>query len=74
MSDVTVPSDAPALKIIAALVNQLNLPVNSPDNTPMSYKFHHEETGRQIKDDMTLSQAGVSTGDSLRLVPEIVAG
>jgi hypothetical protein len=40
----------------------------------MSYKFHHEETGRQIKDDMTLSQAGVSTGDSLRLVPEIVAG
>ena len=72
--DVTVPNDAPALKIIAALVNQLNLPVNSPDNTPMSYKFHHEETGRQIKDDMTLSDAGVSNGDSLRLVPEIVAG
>jgi hypothetical protein len=52
----------------------MNLPVNSPDNTPMSYKFHHEETGRQIKDEMTLLEAGVSNGDSLRLVPEIVAG
>ena len=72
--EVTVPGNAAALKIIAALVNQMNLPVNSPDNTPMSYKFHHEETGRQIKDEMTLLEAGVSNGDSLRLVPEIVAG
>jgi hypothetical protein len=73
-NEVSVPGNAPAEKIIAALVNQLNLPVNSPDNTPMSYKFHHEETGRQIKDKMTLIEAGVNSGDSLRLVPEIVAG
>jgi hypothetical protein len=72
--EVTVPGNASALKIIAALVNQMNLPVNSPDNTPMSYKFRHEETGRQLKDEVTLDEAGVNNGDTLRLVPEIVAG
>jgi hypothetical protein len=72
--EVTVPDDAASLRIIAALVDQMNLPVNSPDNTPMSYKFHHVETGRQIRDEMTLLEAGVNDGDTLKLVPEIVAG
>ncbi|CAB4573036.1 unannotated protein [freshwater metagenome] len=72
--DVTVPDDEPSVRIIAAIVDELNLPLNSPDGTPMSYKFHHEETGRQIRDEVTLSDAGVSDGDNLRLIPEIVAG
>jgi hypothetical protein len=73
-NEVSVPGDAPAVKILAALVDSLNLPLTGPDGQPMSYKFHHTESGRQIKDDSTLEQAGVSDGDTLRLIPEIVAG
>jgi WXG100 protein secretion system (Wss), protein YukD len=73
-NEVSVPGDAPAVKIIAALVDNLNLPLTGPDGQPMSYKFHHNESGRQIKDDSTLDQAGVQSGDTVRLVPEIVAG
>jgi uncharacterized ubiquitin-like protein YukD len=40
----------------------------------LSYKFHHKQTGRQIADDETLEDAGVSDGDVLRLVAEITAG
>ena len=73
-NEVTVPGDAPAVKIMAALVDSLNLPLTGPDGQPMSYKFHHNESGRQIKDDSTLEQAGVTDGHTLRLIPEIVAG
>jgi hypothetical protein len=71
---VTVPDDAQAVKIIAALVDQLKLPLTSPDGTPMSYKFHHHETSRQIGDDVTLASVGVAAGHTLRLIPEIIAG
>ncbi len=73
-NEVSVPGDAPAVKIIAELVDKLNLPLTGPDGQPMSYKFHHNESGRQIKDDATLDSAGVQDGHTLRLVPEIVAG
>jgi WXG100 protein secretion system (Wss), protein YukD len=73
-NEVTVPGNAPAVKILAALVDSLNLPLTGPDGQPMSYKFHHNESGKQIKDDATLEQAGVENGHTLRLIPEIVAG
>lgn len=72
--DATVPADAPAIRLIARLVELLNLPLNGPDGQPLAYKFHHRATGRQLRDEETLAQAGVSPGDSLRLVPEITAG
>ena len=72
--DVTLPDDADALHIIAKLVEVMDLPLNSPDGAPMSYVFHHNQTGRQINDNSTLSQAGVQNGDTLRLLAQIVAG
>jgi hypothetical protein len=72
--EVTLPNDAEALHIIAKLVEVMQLPLNSPDGAPMSYVFHHAETGRQINDNTTLGQAGVSSGDTLRLLAQIVAG
>lgn len=71
---VELPDDAPANKIIAVLIDKLSLPKNGPDGAPLSYKFHHKNSGRQIQSGMTLSQAGVSPGDILRLQPEITAG
>jgi len=71
---VELPDDAPANRIIAVLVDKLLLPKNGPDGAPLSYKFHHKNSGRQVQDTQTLSQAGVRDGDILRLQPEITAG
>lgn len=72
--EATVPAAAPALRLIAKLVELLNLPMAGPDGQPLSYKFHHKASGRQLRNDETLSAAGVKPGDTLRLVPEITAG
>src|SRR3989442_8645923 len=71
---VELPDDAPCNKIISVLVQKLKLPTNGPDGAPLSYKFHHKNSGRQIQDSQTLAEALVQDGDILRLQPEITAG
>lgn len=71
---VEVPADAAVNRLIAVLVEKMNLPRHSPDGQMMSYKFHHRASGRQLLDTETLSTAGVHEGDILRLQPEITAG
>jgi len=69
-----IPDDAPVKRIIAKLVQMMNLPRTGPDGQPMSYKFHHKASGKQLADEQTLAVAGVQDGDYLRLQPEITAG
>src|ERR1700751_5102326 len=69
-----LPDDAPCNKILVVLVQKLRLPTNGPDGAPLSYKFHHKNSGKQIQDSQTLGEAGVKDGDILRLQPEITAG
>ena len=71
---VELPDDAPANRLIAVLVGKMNLPKTGPDGAPLSYKFHHKNSGKQIQDVATLAGAGVQNGDILRLQPEITAG
>src|SRR4029079_15742959 len=71
---VEVPADAPVNRVIAVLIERMNLPQHSPDGQLMSYKFHHKASGRQLLDDQTLHNAEVRNGDVLRLQPEITAG
>jgi len=71
---VELPRDAPVNRVIAILVDKMNLPRHSPDGQLMSYKFHHKASGRQLLDTQTLLTAEVSDGDVLRLQPEITAG
>ena len=71
---VELPADAPINRVIAVLVDRMNLPRHSPDGQLMSYKFHHRASGRQLLDEETLAQAKVQNGDILRLQPEITAG
>lgn len=73
-SEYTVPSDVPVKSIVAKLITTMNLPTHDPSGTPMSYMLHHEETQRQVNQELTLMAAGVGSGDTLRLVPQIVAG
>lgn len=72
--EATVPGNAAAGRIMAKLVELMELPSVGPDGQPLSYKFHHKQTGRQVDDNETLEDAGVQDGDVLRLVAEITAG
>jgi len=71
---VEAPDDVAVNRIIALLVEKMELPLNSPDGQIMSYKLHHRRTGKQLLDAQTFADAGVATGDELRLQPEITAG
>jgi hypothetical protein len=72
--EVSVPETVAAGRIVGKLVDLLQLPVTGPDGQPLSYKFHHKQSGRQIDDNETLADAGVNENDVLRLVAEITAG
>jgi len=69
-----LPDDAPVRRVITKLVEIMGLPTTGPDGAPLSYRFHHKASGRQLADADTLASAGVREGDVLRLTPEIVAG
>ena len=70
----SLPDDAPVRRIIGKLLEMMKLPATGPDGQPMSYKFHHKASGKQLGDEQTLAEAGVKDGDVLRLQPEITAG
>jgi hypothetical protein len=72
--EATVPDDAPVVRLIARLIDLMGLPVTGPDGQPLSYKFHHRSSGRQLRDEETLAVAGVQAGDTLRLIAEVTAG
>jgi len=69
-----LPDDEALNRIIILLIDKMNLPRFTPDGQLMSYKFHHKASGRQLLDDETFYQAGVQSGDVLRIQPEITAG
>jgi hypothetical protein len=72
--EVEVPNDAQSARLIAKLVEVMELPIAGPDGQPMVYKLHHRASGRQLRDDDTLDVVGVKDGDELRMIPEIIAG
>jgi hypothetical protein len=71
---VGLPDDIKCGIIMVKLVEKINLPSVGPDGNPISYKFIHKATGRQLLELQTLAEAGVKDGDVLRLQPEITAG
>jgi len=72
--EACLPDDAPINRVLGKLIQMLNLPAVGPDGQPMSYKFHHKASGKQLSGEETLAQAGVKENDVLRLQPEITAG
>jgi uncharacterized ubiquitin-like protein YukD len=70
----TLPDDAPVRRIIARLVEMMQLPTTDPGGQYLSYKFQHKASGSQLMDEQTLRDAGVRNDDVLRLLPEITAG
>lgn len=71
---VGLPDDVKYGIIMVKLIEKIKLPSVGPDGNPISYKFIHKVTGRQLLEAQTLSEAGIKDGDVLRLQPEITAG
>lgn len=72
--EVEMPLDAPVKRILAVLLERMKFPQFAPDGQPLSYKFHHRASGKQLLDEQCLADVGVKDGDILRLQPEITAG
>jgi uncharacterized ubiquitin-like protein YukD len=72
--DVELPDDAPVNRILAVLLERMKFPQYAPDGQPLSYKFHHRTSGKQLLDTQCLADVGAKDGDVLRLQPEITAG
>src|SRR4029079_7812497 len=72
--EVQMPDDAPVNRILAVLLEKMSIPHYAPDRLPLSYKFHHKASGKQLLDTQCLADVGVKDGDILRLQPEITAG
>lgn len=72
--EVELPDDAPVNRILAVLLEKMQLPQTAPDGQPLSYKFHHKRSGKQLLDEQCLADVGAEEGDVLRLQPEITAG
>ena len=65
-----------SIKIDAAaaeLSKQINMPAMGPDGEPISYKFTHKASGRQLSGSRTLKEAGIKDGDVLRVQPQLTA-
>lgn len=69
-----LPDDVPIGKVMIKLVEKMNLPLNGPDGSPISYKFIHKVSGKQLFENNSLRDANVKDGDVLRIQPEITAG
>ncbi len=72
--EVSLPDDAAINRILVVLLEKMNFPQYAPDGQPLSYKFHHRASGKQLLDTQCLKDVGVKDGDVLRLQPEITAG
>ncbi len=72
--EATLPDDAQIKRIMEALLPKMKMPLTGPDGEPLSYKFHHKASGKQLTENQSLAEAGVKDGDVLRLHPEITAG
>ncbi|RQD69204.1 MAG: hypothetical protein D5S00_07485 [Tindallia sp. MSAO_Bac2] len=70
----SLPTDIPVNRILVKLAEKMELPTTGPDGNPISYKFIHKASGKQLTDEQTLAEAEVQEDDVLRLQPEITAG
>jgi hypothetical protein len=69
-----VPDDVVVKELLPELTTTLELPVTGPDGRPMYYRLDSKALGRELKEDETLSQAGVPKDDRLMMTADVTAG
>jgi len=69
-----VPDDVEVRELIPELTTSLELPTTGPDGRPMGYRLDSKALGRELKEDETLSEAGVPEEDRLVVTAVVTAG
>ncbi|MGA2505341.1 MAG: EsaB/YukD family protein [Anaerolineales bacterium] len=69
-----LPDDVAVKELLPELTTSLELPVTGPDGRPMSYRLDSKALGRELKEDETLSQAGIPKEDRLMMTADVTAG
>jgi len=69
-----VPIDVPVRELITELTTLLDLPTVGPDGRPMGYRIDSKALGRELRENETLTDAGVPDNDRLMLTTDITAG
>lgn len=69
-----VPDDVPVKELMPELTSLLELPTVGPDGRPMTYRIDSKGLGRELREDETLSSAGIPDNDRLMMTADITAG
>ena len=69
-----VPDDVAIHDLMGELTSLLELPTTGPDGRPMGYRLDSKSLGRELKENETLSAAGIPENDRLMLTADITAG
>ncbi|HOJ01590.1 MAG TPA: EsaB/YukD family protein [Anaerolineaceae bacterium] len=69
-----VPDDVEVKDLLPELATTLELPTVGPDGRPVSYRLDSKALGRELKEDETLTSAGVPDNDRLMITADITAG
>jgi hypothetical protein len=69
-----VPDDVVVKDLLPELTTSLELPTTGPDGRPMSYRLDSKALGRELKEEETLSQAGIPKDDRLMMTADVTAG
>jgi ubiquitin-protein ligase len=69
-----VPDDVTVKELMPEFTSLLELPTVGPDGRGMTYRLDSKALGRELKEDETLSAAGIPQNDRLMLTADITAG
>ncbi|NMC28690.1 MAG: hypothetical protein GYA45_01300 [Pelolinea sp.] len=69
-----VPDDVEIKDLLPELATTLELPTVGPDGRPVSYRLDSKALGRELKEDETLTSAGIPDNDRLMITADITAG
>ncbi len=69
-----IPDDVQLRELMPELASLLELPTVGPDGRPMGYRLDSKALGRELKENETLSSAGIPENDRLMLTADITAG
>ncbi|GAB4416777.1 MAG: hypothetical protein OHK0039_26440 [Bacteroidia bacterium] len=72
--DVELPLYSTGKEIIDELLNGDMVPRNDPQGNPYTYKLVSKDSGLEIVPEKSLFSLGVKKGNTLLLMPELVAG
>ena len=69
-----VPDDVNVKDLLPELATTLELPTVGPDGRPVNYRLDSKALGRELKEDETLTSAGIPDNDRLMITADITAG